>query len=115
MISAPYALMVAIFSSEHLGEVVMTALYPLMAASMATAAPVLPELAATTVPPGLSRPASSALSKMFFTIRSFMEKPGLKNSHLPSTFTPATLGLAREVISTRGVEPKYPVSVSLTC
>ena len=34
-----------------------------------------------------------------------MEKPGLRNSHLPSSKTPATFGFAREVRSTIGVEP----------
>ena len=90
--------------------------------SMATAAPVLPELAATTVPPGRSLPEDSALSRMFFTILSFIEKPGLRNSHLARTITwrqivvnnvkliifltPGTLGLANEVISTSGVWPE---------
>ena len=37
-----------------------------------------------------------------------MEKPGFRNSHLPSSRTPATFGLAREVRSTIGVEPVAP-------
>ena len=82
--------MVASFSSLHFGDVVITAcmqgvsendkrnnlkrllrdlgptLYPLMAASMATAAPVLPLLAATTVPPGRSWPEDSAWSFILY-------------------------------------------------
>jgi hypothetical protein len=71
-----------IFSSEHFCEVVMMHPYPRIAQSIAVAAPVLPEEAATTVIPAVSLPSRSALSKMFLAIRSLMLYPGFMNSHL---------------------------------
>ena len=74
---------------------------------MAAAAPVLPEDAAMTVPPGLSAPDASASSKIALAMRSFCEKPGLRNSALPSSVTPRATasGLSRLLRSTSGVPP----------
>ena len=58
-----------------------------MAEIMATEAPVLPDVAATTVPPGLSLPSCSARVRMWSAIRSLMEPEGLANSHLPRILT----------------------------
>mmetsp|Transcript_20420 Transcript_20420/g.53411 ORF Transcript_20420/g.53411 Transcript_20420/m.53411 type:complete len:200 (-) Transcript_20420:110-709(-) len=70
---------------------------------MAIAEPVLPLVAATTVPPGRSLPSASAHEMMWFAMRSLMEPLGLKNSALPKILTP---GLAlRNDRSTRGVSP----------
>ena len=49
---------------------------------MAMAAPVLPEVAATTVIPGLSWPLRSAWLIMCCAMRSLMEPEGLRYSHL---------------------------------
>ncbi len=46
---------------------------------------MLPDVGSTIVPPGSSRPASSAASTIFTAIRSFTEPPGLKYSTLAST------------------------------
>lgn len=58
-----------------------------MAEIMATEAPVLPDVAATTVPPGLSLPSCSARVRMWSAMRSLMEPEGLANSHLPRILT----------------------------
>ena len=50
-----------------------------MAQTMARPTPVLPEVASTTVPPGLRRPSRSAASMILSAIRSLMDPPGLKN------------------------------------
>ena len=44
-------------STENGSAIVMTHLYPRCAHSIATAMPVLPDVASTTVSPGLSSPA----------------------------------------------------------
>ena len=49
---------------------------------MASAMPVLPEVASTTVWPGLSAPRASASSMIAIARRSLTEERGLKNSHL---------------------------------
>src|SRR5215831_20063287 len=56
--------------------------YPLTAASMASATPVLPEVGSTIVPPGLSRPLLSASAIIERPIRSFSDPPGLNHSSL---------------------------------
>ena len=48
---------------------------------MASAMPVLPEVASTTVWPGLSVPRFSASSMIAIARRSLTEAAGLKNSH----------------------------------
>src|SRR5258705_293036 len=55
---------------------------------MASEIPVLPEVASTTVCPGLSSPRRSASSMMAIARRSFTEPNGLKNSHFTYIVTP---------------------------
>ena len=52
-------------------------LYPLAAATMATAMPVLPEVASTIVPPGFNAPLDSAASIIAIPKRSLIEDVGL--------------------------------------
>eukprot|EP00303_Exanthemachrysis_gayraliae_P009899 CAMPEP_0206018728 /NCGR_PEP_ID=MMETSP1464-20131121/27734_1 /ASSEMBLY_ACC=CAM_ASM_001124 /TAXON_ID=119497 /ORGANISM="Exanthemachrysis gayraliae, Strain RCC1523" /LENGTH=53 /DNA_ID=CAMNT_0053392615 /DNA_START=86 /DNA_END=244 /DNA_ORIENTATION=- len=52
---------------------------------MATAMPVLPEVASTTVMPGLRAPVFSAWSMTATARRSFTEESGLKYSHFANT------------------------------
>src|SRR6266581_6367224 len=77
--------------------------YPFTAAAIASPTPVLPDVASTTRPPGLSRPSRSAASIIAMPMRSFTEPPGLKNSALAYTGvrTPCVTRLSR--IS--GVQP----------
>src|SRR5699024_1033652 len=49
---------------------------------MAKPTPVLPEVGSTTVPPLESLPSASARSIIFRAMRSLMDPPGLRNSHL---------------------------------
>ncbi len=58
-----------------------------MAEIMATDAPVLPDVAATTVPPGFSLPSASAVVRMWSAMRSLMDPDGFANSHLPRILT----------------------------
>ena len=79
--------------------------YPRLAATKASAIPVLPEVGSTSVPPGFSFPVASSCRIMFRPIRSFTLASGLKNSHLKRrvAFTPsdsANFGAA-----TSGVAP----------
>ena len=69
---------------------------------MASAMPVLPEVASTTVCPGLSAPLCSASSMMAMASRSLTEAAGLKNSHF--TYR-VTCGGASRWIPTIGVLP----------
>ena len=55
-----------------------------MAADSASPIPVLPLVGSISVSPGLILPAFSASSIILFPIRSFIEPPALKNSHLTS-------------------------------
>ena len=57
--------------------------YPLTAAACASPTPVLPAVASTIVPPGLSRPSFSAASIIETPIRSLKLPPGLTDSSLP--------------------------------
>ena len=52
-------------------------LYPRAAATIATAIPVLPDVASTIVPPGLSAPLASAASIIAIPRRSLTEELGL--------------------------------------
>jgi hypothetical protein len=76
---------------------------------MASAMPVLPEVASTTVCPGLSAPLRSASSMMPMASRSFTEARGLKNSHF--TYIDTCFGAARW-IRTTGVFPIVPRMLS---
>jgi len=69
---------------------------------MASAMPVLPEVASTTVWPGLSVPRRSASSMIPMARRSFTECSGLKNSHFTNIVTPAG---AKRLMRTTGVSP----------
>ena len=57
--------------------IVSTTRYPRAAPTIASAMPVLPDVASTMVPPGLSCPDASAASIMATPIRSFTELAGL--------------------------------------
>src|SRR3954468_16387928 len=59
--------------------------YPRRWATRASPMPVLPLVGSTIVPPGFSRPASSAASTMRTAMRSLTEPPGLTNSTFAST------------------------------
>lgn len=86
----------------------ITDLYPLIAASMATEAPVFPEEAAIKVDLAFNYPLASALSIMWFIILSLWDNPGFKNSAFPNTciFFPCLLGLdIKWVRSNKGVFP----------
>ncbi len=76
---------------------------------MASAMPVLPEVASTTVCPGLSRPLRSASSMMPIARRSLTEESGLKNSHF--TYIVTCFGAARWM-RTIGVRPIVPRMLS---
>jgi hypothetical protein len=65
--------------------------------------PVLPEVFSTMVPPGLSRPAFSAFSRMCSAMRSLMAPPGFMNSHFTSTV--ASFGPTSLFSFTSGVWP----------
>ena len=76
---------------------------------MASAMPVLPEVASMTVWPGFSVPRRSASSMIAIARRSFTEESGLKASHLTYIVTPAG---ARRLILTTGVLPIVPRMLS---
>src|SRR5690554_2937549 len=69
---------------------------------MARATPVLPEVASTTVSPGLSRPRCSASRMMARARRSLTEPPGLKDSTFAYIVTPPAATRFRR---TTGVPP----------
>ena len=71
--------------------------------------PVLPDVASTTVWPGLSVPRRSASSMIAIARRSFTEDSGLKNSHFTYICTCAG---ARRLILTTGVRPIVPRMLS---
>ena len=56
--------------------------YPFTAAASAIPCPVLPDVGSISVSPGFIRPDFSASSTMRHPIRSFIDPPGLKYSHL---------------------------------
>src|SRR5213593_2021712 len=103
MTSAPSARSRRAFSCDILSGMVKMHRYPLTAAASARPTPVLPDVASTIIPPGLSRPSRSAASIIATPIRSLTEPPGLKNSALAysGVRTPAVTLLSR--IS--GVQP----------
>jgi len=72
-------------------------------AAMARPTPVLPEVASTINPPGLSRPSRSAASIIATPMRSFTEPPGLKNSAL--AYTGVRMPCVTAFSRTRGVQP----------
>ncbi len=76
---------------------------------MASAMPVLPEVASITVCPGLSAPRASASSISAMARRSFTEESGLKNSHLAYS---VTLDGASRWMRTMGVRPMVPRMLS---
>src|SRR5690349_6812909 len=101
--SAPRARSSRAFSCDILSGIVKMQRYPFTAAANASPTPVLPDVASTISPPGLSRPSRSAASIIAMPMRSFTEPPGLKNSALAYTGvrTPCVTRLSR--IS--GVQP----------
>ena len=85
MTSVPYALSMSIFSLLILSGIVQMQRYPRTAAAIARPRPVLPDVLSTSVAPGPSSPASSALRIMFHAIRSLTDPAGLYCSSLAST------------------------------
>src|SRR6266704_1979159 len=83
--SAPRARSSRAFSCDILSGIVKMQRYPFTAAAIASPTPVLPDVASTMSPPGVSRPSRSAASIIATPIRSFTEPPGLKNSALANT------------------------------
>ena len=77
---------------------------------MATAMPVFPDVASTTVSPGLRSPSFSAFSMMARARRSLTEESGLKYSHLAFLVTPGGQSLSE--ILTTGVLPMVAVMSS---
>ena len=82
--SAPNAFSKRTFSCDILSGIVKMQRYPLSAAAMARPTPVLPLVASTIVPPGLSVPARSCDSIIGMPTRSFTLPPGLKKSAFPN-------------------------------
>ena len=70
-------------SLDMVSGMTMIALYPLAAAIIAMAIPVLPEVGSMMVPPAFSLPVASASLIIASTARSLMEPPGFP----PSSFT----------------------------
>ena len=96
-------------STEKLSDMSATKGYPLTAHTIASAMPVLPEVASTTVWPGFSVPRLSASSMMAMASRSLTEDSGLNASHL--TYI-VTCGGAMRLILTTGVLPMVPRMLS---
>src|SRR5436190_7457403 len=115
MTSAPSARSSRAFSCDILSGIVKMQRYPFTAAAIASPTPVLPLVASTIKPPGLSRPSRSAASIIARPMRSLTEPPGLKNSAFAHTgvFTPADTRFSR--IS--GVQPivSRTVAYGLAC
>jgi len=76
---------------------------------MASAMPVLPDVASTTVCPDVNAPVRSACSITAIARRSLTDASGLKNSHF--TNIAAWLG-ANRWIRTIGVRPMVPRMLS---
>jgi hypothetical protein len=106
---APNMRMILRRSIEKVSTITATKGYPLAAHTIASAMPVLPEVASTTVCPGLSSPRRSASSMMPIARRSLTEAAGLKNSHFTYIVTPAG---ARRLSRTTGVRPIVPRMLS---
>ena len=103
MTSAPKARRSFTFSWLILSGRVKMQRYPLMAAAMARARPVLPLVPSTTVPPGFNRPAASAASIMARPMGSFTDPPGFMNSNFP--YTGVRIPSVTRFRRTRGVQP----------
>src|SRR5437016_7914195 len=86
-----------------LSGIVNMHLYPLTAATIASATPMFPEVGSTMVPPGFSNPLRSASSTTASAIRSLTLRPGLHASTFAQTVapTPTVTWLSRM----RGVLP----------
>ena len=69
-------------SIEKLSDMSATKGYPLAAQTIASAMPVFPEVASTTVWPGFSSPRRSASSMIAIASRSLTDDSGLNASHL---------------------------------
>jgi hypothetical protein len=72
--------------------------------------PVLPLVASTTTPPGLSSPRRSAPSMIASPIRSLTEPPGLRFSALPYTGVRRPRAIRRSLTS--GVQPTTSTMLS---
>src|SRR5687768_4615403 len=92
-------------SIENESAITATNGYPLTAQTMASAIPVLPDVASTTVWPGFRVPRRSASSMMPIASRSLTEAIGLKASHF--TYM-VTFDGASRLIRTTGVLPMVP-------
>jgi hypothetical protein len=92
-------------STENDSGISATNGYPLTAQTIASAMPVLPDVASTTVWPGFSSPRRSASSMIPIASRSFTDESGLNASHL--TYM-VTFEGARRLIRTTGVLPMVP-------
>src|SRR2546425_7697208 len=101
--SAPSARSSRAFSCDILSGMVKTQRYPFTAAASASPTPVLPDVASTIRPPGLSRPSRSAASIIASPIRSFTEPPGLKYSAL--AYTGVGIPWVTRFSRTSGVQP----------
>jgi hypothetical protein len=110
MSSAPKAASSILRSLLIVSGMVSTTLYPRAAPTIASAIPVLPLVASTIVPPGLSWPDLSAASTIATPIRSFTEPAGFWNSSLAAMAAPAP-ALSR-LIRTSGVLPTMAVTSS---
>src|SRR5687767_4938519 len=90
-------------SCEAFAGITRIILYPLIAATIANAIPVLPLVASIKVSPGLISPQASALLIMLRSGLSFTEPAGL----FPSSLTRIVLepGAGRRCNRTRGVLP----------
>jgi hypothetical protein len=80
MTSPPYARMESTFSFDVFSFVMTMYSYPRKAHVMAIAEPVFPDVAATTVMPGRSRPVRSAFAIMCCAILSLMLPLGFRYS-----------------------------------
>src|SRR5262249_39411264 len=79
---APKPSMIRALTWPYPSGITMTQRYPLTAASIASATPVLPDVGSTIVPPGPSSPRRSASSIIALAILSLTEPPGLNHSSL---------------------------------
>ena len=99
---APYARMSLRRSTEKVSVITATNGYPRAAQTIASAMPVLPEVASTTVWPGLSVPRASASRTIASASRSLTEPPGLNDSTFAYS---ATCAGASRCKRTMGVWP----------
>jgi len=84
----------------------MTDFSPRALATSVSPIPVLPAVPSTTAPPGSTSPRSRASRIIHDAGRSFTEKPGLRNSHLPKISQPV---ISEAFLSRiRGVSPISP-------